>query len=125
MKAVNDELAQEDRFLMRLAVIDPTGFTDQEKTSQDLLIRHFETDEEGAEFKEWEMPVNQMDGIYATYPRLASSLSFTTVKDYDDWIARLHAHPRSLCAGHREHGNRHGRPSRAAEIPCCKQRWTR
>ncbi len=96
VKAVNDELAQEDRFLMRLAVIDPTGFTDQEKTSQDLLIRHFETDEEGAEFKEWEMPVNQMDGIYATYPRLASSLSFATVKDYDDWIARLHAIPEAF-----------------------------
>jgi uncharacterized protein (DUF885 family) len=96
VKAVNDELAQEDRFLMRLAAIDSTGFTDQEKTSQELLIRHFETDEEGAEFKEWEMPVNQMDGIYATYPRLASSLSFTAVKDYDDWIARLHALPEAF-----------------------------
>lgn len=96
VKAVNDELAEEDRLLMRLAMIDPTGFTDQEKTSQDLLIRRFETDEEGAGFKEWEMPVNQMDGIYVTYPRLASSLGFTTVKDYDDWIARLHAIPEAF-----------------------------
>ncbi len=96
VKAINDELAEEDRLLMRLATIDSTGFTDQEKTSQDLLIRRFETDEEGAGFKEWEMPVNQMDGIYATYPRLASSLSFTSVKDYDDWIARLHALPEAF-----------------------------
>lgn len=96
VKAVNDELAEEDRLLMRLAVIDPTGLTDQEKLSQELLVRRFETDEEGAEFKEWEMPVNQMDGIYATYPRLAASLSFTTVKDYDDWIARLHALPEAF-----------------------------
>jgi uncharacterized protein (DUF885 family) len=96
VKAVNDELAEEDRLLMRLAMIDPTGFTDQEKTSQDLLIRRFETDEEAAGFKEWEMPVDQMGGIYATYPRLASSLSFTTVKDYDDWIARLHAIPEAF-----------------------------
>ena len=61
---------------MRLAAIDPTGFTDQEKISQDLLIRQFEMDEEGAEFKEWEMPVNQMGGIYSEYPQLAAELRF-------------------------------------------------
>ena len=93
VQAVNEELAREQNFLFRLAAIDPTGFTDQEKTSQELLIRKFETDEEAAEFKEWEMPVNQMGGIYATYPQLVAGLSFTTVKDYDDWIARLHALP--------------------------------
>ncbi len=37
VKAVNDALAREQNFLLRLAAIDPTGFTDQEKTSQDLL----------------------------------------------------------------------------------------
>lgn len=93
VQAVNDQLAREQNFLMRLAAIDPTGFTEQEKISQDLLIRKFELDQEGAEFKEWEMPVNQMDGIYSDYPQLAAELSFTTVKDYDDWIARLHALP--------------------------------
>jgi len=93
VKEVNDRLAREQRFLMRLAAIDPTGFTDQEKLSQDLLIRRFELDEEAAEFKEWEMPVNQMGGIYSDYPQLVAELNFDTVKDYDDWIARLHALP--------------------------------
>jgi len=37
--------------------------------------------------------VNQMGGIHTTYPQLVASLSFTTVKDYDDWIARLHLIP--------------------------------
>lgn len=91
--AINDALARNRNFLLHLAAIDPTGFTDQEKVSQDLLIRSFEQDEEAAEFKEWEMPVNQMDGIYSTYPRLVAELSFDSVKDYDDWIARLHAIP--------------------------------
>jgi uncharacterized protein (DUF885 family) len=94
--AVNDWLARERDYMMRLAAIDPTGFTDQEKTSQDLLMRDLEQDEDAAQFKEWEMPVNQMDGIYATYPQLVTQLSFTTVKDYDDWIARLHAIPRAF-----------------------------
>ena len=96
VQAVNDELARERNFLLRLAAIDPTGFTDQEKTSQDLLIRRFELHEEAAGFKEWEMPVTQVDGIYSDYPRLVAELSFTTVKDYDDWIARLHAIPNAF-----------------------------
>jgi uncharacterized protein (DUF885 family) len=42
------------------------------------------------------MPVNQMGGIHTTYPQLVAQLSFTTVKDYDDWIARLHAIPKAF-----------------------------
>jgi uncharacterized protein (DUF885 family) len=94
--AINDALAREQRFLLRLAAIDPTGFTDQEKASQELLIREFEEDQEAAEFKEWEMPLTQMDGIHARYPRLVAELTFSTVKDYDDWIARLHALPHAF-----------------------------
>jgi uncharacterized protein (DUF885 family) len=93
VKAINQWLAREESYLMRLAVIDATGFTGQEKISQDLLLRKFADDQEAAEFKEWEMPVNQMDGIQTTYPQLVAQLSFTAVKDYDDWIARLHAIP--------------------------------
>jgi len=93
VKAYNDWLSQEQNYLMRLAAIDPTGFTDQEKTSREMLLRQVADDEEAAEYKEWEMPVNQMDGIYSTYPQLVAELSFTTVKDYDDWIARLRAIP--------------------------------
>jgi uncharacterized protein (DUF885 family) len=93
VQAINDRLAREQKFLMRLAVIDPTGFTEQEKLSQELLIRKFEMDQEASEFKEWEMPINQMGGIYSDYPDLAAELSFTTVKDYDDWITRLRALP--------------------------------
>ena len=37
-----------------------------------------------------------MGGIYATYPQLVAQLSFTTAKDYDDWIARLHAIPKAF-----------------------------
>jgi len=96
VKAVNQALAREEDFLMRLAAIDPAGLSDQEKTSRDLLLRKFTEDQEAAEFKEWEMPLNQMDGIYTTYPQLVARLSFATVKDYDDWIARLHAMPRAF-----------------------------
>ncbi len=96
VKAFNEGLAREQAFMLRLAAIDPTGFTDQEKTSRDLFLRDVTQDEEAAEFKEWEMPVDQRGGIYSDYPQLVESLTFTTVKDYDDWIARLRAIPHAF-----------------------------
>ena len=96
VKAVNEELEREQNVMLQLAAIDPAGFTDQEKTSRDLLLGKLAEDQEAADFKEWEMPVDQMGGIYADFPQLASQVSFTSVKDYDDWIARLHAMPKAF-----------------------------
>ena len=93
VKAFNESLEREQGFLMRLAAIDATGFTPQEMISRELLLRQFTEDQESAEFKEWEMPINQMGGIHTTYPQVVAQLEFKTVKDYDDWIARLHAIP--------------------------------
>jgi uncharacterized protein (DUF885 family) len=96
VQAYNDWLAQEQNFLMQLAAISPDGLSDQEKLSRELLLRDLTTDQEASEFKEWEMPVNQMSGIQTEYPQLVAELSFKTVKDYDDWIARLHAIPHAF-----------------------------
>jgi uncharacterized protein (DUF885 family) len=96
VKAVNLWLEREQSYMLKLAAIDPTGLTDGEKTSREMLLRSFSDDIEGAEFKQWEMPINQMGGIYSDYPQLVEALSFTTVKDYDDWIARLKALPNAF-----------------------------
>ena len=96
VKAINDWLAVEQDMLLKIAAIDPAGLSDQDQVSRELLIRDLTEDQEGAEFKSWEMPVNQMGGIYATYPQLVAQLSFTTSKDYDDWIARLRAIPHAF-----------------------------
>ena len=93
VKAYNESLQREQGFLMRLAAIDTAGFMPQEVISRDLLLRQFTDDQEAAQFKEWEMPLNQMGGIHTTYPQLVAQLEFKTVKDYDDWIARLHQIP--------------------------------
>ncbi|MGD0630032.1 MAG: DUF885 domain-containing protein [Terracidiphilus sp.] len=96
VKAYNEALAREQGFLMRLAAIDTASLTGQEKISADLLMRQFTEDQEAADFKEWEMPVSQIGGIQTTYADLVAQLSFTTVKDYDDWIARLHLIPKAF-----------------------------
>jgi uncharacterized protein (DUF885 family) len=96
IKAKNDWLAREQEWLMQLAGIDDAGMTEQDRLSRELLLRDFTEDQEAAEYKEWEMPVNQMGGIQTTYPQLVAQLEFKTVKDYDDWIARLHAMPKAF-----------------------------
>ena len=96
VRAVNAKLEREQALLMRLAAIDPAGLTNREKTSRELLLRLFAEGQEAADFKEWEMPVTQRSGIQIAYPNLVAQLTFTTVKDYDDWIARLHLIPKAF-----------------------------
>ncbi|HEV2215043.1 MAG TPA: DUF885 domain-containing protein [Terracidiphilus sp.] len=96
VEARNAWLAQEQNFLLRLAAIGTDGFTDQEKLSRTLLMRRFTQEIKAADFKEWEMPVNQLGGIYSRYPELAAQLSFQSIQDYDDWIARLRALPHAF-----------------------------
>jgi len=96
ISSVNEWLAKEKAFGLRLAAIDPTGLSDQEKISRQILLQDFNCDIEDAQFKEWEMPMNQMGGIYSLYPQLAAALAFSTSKDYDDWTARLRALPKAF-----------------------------
>ena len=87
--AYNDRLSRERDYLLRLAQIDTTGLSDQEQLSKDLMARQLAEDQEAANFKPWEMPVDQFNGLQSDLPQLVSVLSFDTVKDYDDYIARL------------------------------------
>ncbi|MDI3254237.1 MAG: DUF885 domain-containing protein [Bacillota bacterium] len=91
--AYNEKLARERDYLVRLAAIDTTGLSEQEQLSKDLMARELAQDQEAALFKPWEMPVNQFSGLHSELPRLVSQLSFDTVKDYDDYIARLRKVP--------------------------------
>ena len=86
---VNAALARGRVFLDRLSEIDTTGLTPQEVLSRDLMVRELTDAQEGARFKEWEMPVNQFSGFHTEMARLVNDLAFDSVKDYDDYITRL------------------------------------
>jgi uncharacterized protein (DUF885 family) len=88
-KAIDDDLAQTRRFLERFEAIDTTGFPEQEALNKELMVRDLKMNLEGARFKDWEMPVNQSSGIHIDAPQLVSVLSFTNMKDYEDYISRL------------------------------------
>jgi uncharacterized protein (DUF885 family) len=89
VQEINASLARGRAFLERLGEIDVTGLTSQEILSRDLMVRELTDEQEGARYKEWEMPVNQFSGFHTDLPRMVDDLSFDTVKDYDDYIARL------------------------------------
>jgi uncharacterized protein (DUF885 family) len=88
-RAVNDALARGRGYIERLSVIDTTGLSHQEQLSAELMLRSLIEDQEGARFKEWEMPANQYDGIQLDLPDIAEHTSFDTVDDYDNYITRL------------------------------------
>jgi len=87
--AINDALARGRQFIERLSAIDTSGLSQQNQLSAELLLRTLIEDQEAAQFKEWEMPVTQYEGIQVDLPQLASHTSFETVDDYDHYIARL------------------------------------
>jgi uncharacterized protein (DUF885 family) len=92
--AIDKDLKQTRVFLKQFEAIDTTGFPEQEQLNRDLMVRDLRQRLEAAKFKDWEMPVSQFGGIHIDTPQFVSSLSFTTVKDYDDYIARMKQLPR-------------------------------
>ena len=94
--AINRELSRDRVFLTRLLTIDTSGLSEQEKLSSELMQRELIQDEEGAKFKEWELPVNQFHGIHTDLPSEIVNWPFQTVKDYDDYVTRLKAMPVQL-----------------------------
>jgi uncharacterized protein (DUF885 family) len=92
-KAILAEYEMERQFLARFKAVDTAGFPEQEALNKALMVREIEKDLEGVRFKDWEMPVSQFGGIHINAPQLVSVLSFETVKDYDDYIARLRQLP--------------------------------
>ena len=93
-KAIDDDLEQSRKFLVRFETIDTSGFPEQEVLNKTLMVRDLQMSLDGARFKSWEMPVSQFSGVHIDLPQLVTVLSFQTVKDYDDYISRLKQVPR-------------------------------
>jgi len=95
-KAIVEDLAKTKEFLGRFEAIDTAGFPEQEALTRTLLVRRFKEGLDNSRFKNWEMPVSQISGIHLQAPQLVALLSFKTVKDYDDYVARLSQFPKQM-----------------------------
>src|SRR6202166_1407766 len=83
-------------FLARLGAIATKGFSEQDQLSHDLLVRVLQQRITDFGLKEYEMPINQQNGIHTSLADLPLSVPFDSVKHYEDYIARLHQIPRVL-----------------------------
>jgi uncharacterized protein (DUF885 family) len=86
----------DETFLARLEAIPSAGFSDQDQLSHDLLVRVLQQRIADFDLKEYEMPINQQNGVHTGLADLPLSVPFDSVKHYEDYIARLHQIPRVL-----------------------------
>src|SRR6266849_5076354 len=95
-----DAIAQHHKidlaFFARLEAIPTAAFSDQDQLSHDLLARVLQQRIADFDLEEYEMPINQQNGIHTTLADLPLSVPFDSVKQYEDYIARLHQIPRAL-----------------------------
>lgn len=84
-----------EEVLARLAKLNRAGLSAADQLNYDLFKKHYE--ETTGEYKlHWFLlPLNQRGGIQTSF-ELADALRFQTVKDYEDWIARLRSFPQHM-----------------------------
>ena len=92
LEAIRKRQAHTKEALARLNRIDRAQLAPADQLNYDLFKKDLELDIEGAKFQTFLMPINQRGGIQ-TADELGDLLRFQSVKDYEDWIARLRSFP--------------------------------
>ena len=78
--------------LARLTKIERAQLSPADQLNYDLFKKDLESDIEEAKFRPYLIPITQRGGPQ-TLDELGERLRFETVKDYEDWVARLRAFP--------------------------------
>ncbi|HTJ85641.1 MAG TPA: DUF885 family protein [Terriglobales bacterium] len=81
------------QWLARFQAVNTAGFSEQEKLSAALMIRGLKERIEGINLKTFEMPIDQFNGIHLGLAQVVDSTPFNSVKDYEDYLSRLHKLP--------------------------------
>lgn len=96
LAAIAQRHKTDEDFLQRLDAISTTGFSDQDQLSHDLLIRVLQQRITDFNLKEYEMPINQQNGIHTSLADLPQAVPLDSVKHYEDYVSRLHQISRAL-----------------------------
>jgi uncharacterized protein (DUF885 family) len=96
LRAIHERHDTDVVFLRRLQAINTSGFSDQDQLSHEVLARVLQQRVADFDLKEYEMPVNQQNGVHTTLADLPLAMPFDSAKHYEDYIARLHQIPRAL-----------------------------
>jgi uncharacterized protein (DUF885 family) len=88
--------AEADDFLARLKAIPTDGMNDPDLLSHRILQHQLEREDVNYALKNFEMPVNQQNGVHTRLADLPNAVPFDSVPHYQDYISRLHQIPRVL-----------------------------
>ena len=92
IEAIETRHQQRQDFLDRLRAIDASGLNENDQLNYDLFRRELHNDIDGHQYKNYLMPINQRGGVQSL-ESTAEQLRMQTVKDYEDWLARMAAVP--------------------------------
>src|ERR1700757_2760730 len=82
--------------LRRLHAIPEVGLSEQDRISRQMMLQQMQSSLESFQLKEWEMPISQINGIHLDLASMYAQMPFRMTKDYDNYLARLHAVPAAL-----------------------------
>jgi uncharacterized protein (DUF885 family) len=84
------------KWLTRFEAVDTTGFPEQEKLNQSLMVRNLKERLEVIDLKNYEMPIDQFNGLHLGLAQFVALMPFDSTKHYEDYLARLHQVPRLM-----------------------------
>ncbi|HWY23379.1 MAG TPA: DUF885 family protein, partial [Nevskia sp.] len=79
-----------EAFLKRFQAIDTSGFTEQDRLNQELMVQQLKDNLRGDELKNYEMPLDQFNGVHLQMAQFVSAIPFDSTRHYEDYLARLH-----------------------------------
>jgi uncharacterized protein (DUF885 family) len=94
--AIERRKADVRKFRDRAKAIDPAGLTGQDALSLELLNWELGIAVDGQKFPSEHLAIEQLDGPQLTLPQLMGLMPVRTVRDYENYIARLEAIPSYL-----------------------------
>ncbi len=95
LAAIKTRVEHKREVLGRLGLIDPKKLSPKDRTSYELFQREYRNAVDGHKYGWYHVPLNQRGGIQDA-SSLAAAMAFDSVKDYENWIARLDRFPRSM-----------------------------
>ena len=93
---ISRQHAEADGFFARLKAIPTDGMSDKDLLSHRILEHQLEREDVNYSLKNYEMPVNQQNGVHTRLADLPNAMPFDSVPHYQDYISRLHQIPRAL-----------------------------
>lgn len=82
--------------LARIEAIDRATLSAADKLNYDVFLLQARTAVEGDRFPYELVPINQMGGVYSLLGDLAQQIPRDTVKDHENFLARMRAFPRAV-----------------------------